>query len=81
MLAARSGPFGRKHVVAVSTDQEQKLGAEAYQRILAEEKDKVLPPDDALSRRVTEGGGRLARASETAAFRIEKADIDAHWWR
>jgi predicted Zn-dependent protease len=65
----QSGPFGRKHVVAVSTDQEQKLGAEAYQQVLAEEKDKVLPPDDARSRRVAEVGGRLARASETAAFR------------
>lgn len=68
-FGCQTGPFGRQQLVAVSASQEQKLGAAAYQQVLAEEKDKVLPADDALSRRVTEVGGRLARASESPAFR------------
>jgi predicted Zn-dependent protease len=73
----QSGPFGRKHVVALSVAQEQKLGAEAYQQVLAEEKEKVLPVDDALTRRVAEVGSRLARASETEAFRNAAGLADA----
>lgn len=68
-IGCQTGPFGRKQLVAVSAAQEQKLGATAYQQVLAEEKDKVLTADDALSRRVAAIGGRLARASESQAFR------------
>lgn len=68
-IGCQTGPFGRKQVVIVSTAQEQRLGATAYQQVLAEEKDKVLPGDDALSRLVAEVGGRLARASESPTFR------------
>lgn len=68
-FGCQSGPFGRNQLVGVPAAQEHKLGATAYQRALADEGSKVLPADDALSRRVTEVGGRLARASETEAFR------------
>lgn len=68
-VGCQTGPFGRNQLVAISPTQEQKLGATAYQQVLAEEKDKIVAAEDALSRRVAEVGERLARASEDPAFR------------
>ena len=69
VFGCQTGPFGRQQLMTVSTAQEQRLGATAYQQVLAEEKDKVLSDYDALSLRVAEVGGCLARASESPAFR------------
>ena len=68
-VACQAGPFGRHRVVAVSASQELKLGADAYKQVLAEEKNKVLPADGDIGRRVAEIGERLARASDDPAFR------------
>lgn len=68
-VACQAGPFGRQRVVAVSASQELKLGSDAYRQVLAEEADKVLPADVAVSRRVAEVGRRLADASDDPAFR------------
>jgi predicted Zn-dependent protease len=54
------GPFGRHQIVALNSDQESQLGAQAFQQVL-EQSDVV--PDGPIIRVVRSIGGRLAEAS------------------
>src|SRR5262249_61529720 len=56
------GPGHRKQVLALTPEQEVELGKKAYAEV--RHKSRVLPPDNAESRRVTRIGERIERAAK-----------------
>lgn len=66
--SCQTGPFGRHQIVAMSPAQEAALGAQAFQQVLAEERGKVLPPDQPLSQAVRRIAERLAGVANDPAL-------------
>jgi predicted Zn-dependent protease len=76
----QEGPFGRRRVVTLSPEQETKLGVQAFQQVLQQERGNIVgegPIVDAV-RRI---GLRLAKASEDPALRkaIHLPDMHFDW--
>jgi predicted Zn-dependent protease len=64
----QEGPFGRRRVVTLSPEQETKLGAQAFQQVLQQERNNLVP-DGPIVDAVRRIGLRLAKASEDPALR------------
>src|SRR5437867_8726459 len=76
----QEGPFGRRRVVTLSPEQETRLGVQAFQQVLEQERGNIVregPTVDAV-RRI---GLRLAKASEDPALRkaIHLPDMPFEW--
>jgi metalloendopeptidase OMA1, mitochondrial len=69
VYGCREGPFGRRQYVTMSPEQEARLGAQAFQQIMRQERANVLPDSSPIVERVRHVGLRLARASEEPALR------------
>jgi predicted Zn-dependent protease len=68
-----SGPGHRRQYLGLSPEQEYKLGAQAYQQILAEaqRKDLLFPDDSPSVRRVRNVGRRIVKAVEIKPLQRE----------
>jgi predicted Zn-dependent protease len=77
----REGPFGRRQLVTISPQQEARLGAQAFQQILQQERGNVLPDDSPVVQAVRHVGLRLAQAAEDPELRrrMKLADIPFRW--
>jgi predicted Zn-dependent protease len=62
------GPFGRTRVINMKPSEEARLGAQAFQQVLSEERDHVIP-DSPIVDRVRKIGRQLAEASEDSELR------------
>src|SRR5947209_13093610 len=76
----QEGPFGRRRVVTLSPEQETRLGVQAFQQVLEQERGNIVregPVVDAV-RRI---GLRLAKASEDPALRkaIHLPEMTFQW--
>ncbi len=67
------GPFGRKRSITMSVQDEKKLGAQAYQQVLSQERSHVVR-SGAVVDEVRHVGRLLARASEDPELR-KAADL------
>src|SRR5437867_13278648 len=76
----QEGPFGRRRVVTLSPEQETKLGVEAFQQVLQQERNNIVPEGPAVDA-VRDIGRRLAKASEDPALRkaIHLPDMRFDW--
>jgi predicted Zn-dependent protease len=81
VYGCREGPFGRKQLVTMSPQQETRLGAQAFQQILQQERYNVLPENSPIVEVVRRVGGRLARATEDPVLRrqMKLADLKFEW--
>jgi predicted Zn-dependent protease len=77
----REGPFGRRQQITMNPQQEARLGAQAFQQILQEERGNVLPDSSPIVQVVRRVGERLARAAEDPALRkrMKLKDIIFRW--
>lgn len=77
LQSCQEGPFGRKQVVALAPEQENQLGLEAFQEVLAKEHVLSRGP---IPQAVIQISERLARASSSPEFcqavGIEPRDFD-----
>ena len=56
------GPGHREQRLALTPEQELELGRQAYLKVLADDRGRILPPDDPQTRRVRYIAGKLIRA-------------------
>jgi predicted Zn-dependent protease len=68
---AGEGPGHRRQALALTPQQELKLGEEAYREILQKDRGRILPPDDERVRRVRRIGERIAKAALIEPLRRE----------
>ncbi len=75
----QEGPFGRKQIVKLSVAEEKTLGAQAFNQILHENRDKILPPSAPIVRKVVEIGDKLRKAAQSPEFlkatKLKKLDF------
>src|SRR5262245_18060845 len=62
--ASEAGPGGRRQPLALNPRQELAVGRRAYQQVLDEFRDRLLPGDSPEVRRVRHVAGRLIKAAE-----------------
>src|SRR4051812_32694286 len=76
----QEGPFGRRRVVTLSPEQETKLGVQAFQQVLQQERGNLVG-ESAVVDTVRGIGLRLAKASEDPALRkaIHLPDMKFDW--
>jgi predicted Zn-dependent protease len=80
----QEGPFGRRQIVGMSPQEESQLGAQAFQQVLQQNFNKILPDSDPAVMRVREIGENLKRAAYTSQFqkatKIPLSDFKDFQW-
>jgi predicted Zn-dependent protease len=79
--ASGTGPGHRRQLLGMSPDDEMRVGEQAYQKVLREVGDRIVPPSSDAAQRVQQIFQRIIRASKIRSLRkeINLDDLSDRW--